>query len=207
MFGLTKSELAVLKKLNTPIKIQNFLDIVPLNHEKGRETYMSVRRVLRANKMHCFEGALLAAAALKIHGQKPLILDLKSVNGDDHVVALYKKNGYWGAISKTNHVVLRFRDPVYRTIRELALSYFHEYTNYRMTQKTLRSYSKPFDLSKKGLAWLIAEEELDTLAEELDQSGHYPIAPDKNLRLIRPPDKMEKKTANLIEWGKNDLKT
>jgi len=207
MFGLTKQELVVLKKLTTPIKIQNYIDSVPLNYEKNGETYMSVHRVIRENKMHCFEGAIFAAAALWVGGHKPLLLDLKSVDGDDHVVALYKENGYWGAISKTNHVVLRFRDPVYRTIRELVLSYFHEYTNYQITKKTLRSYSRPFDLSKKGTVWITAEEELDELVEELDQSRHYPIIPMKNIRLIRQPGKMEKRTENLIEWSKNDSRT
>lgn len=207
MFGMTKTELATFKKLSTPIKIQNFLDSFPVNYEKGSETYMSPRRVLREKKMHCFEGALVAALALWVHGEKPLLLDLKSPEGDDHVVALYKKNGYWGAISKTNHVVLRFRDPVYRTIRELVLSYFHEYTNYAMTKKTLRSYSAPYDLSKKGDRWVTAEEELFSLVEELDDSRHYPIVPNKNLRLIRPPDAMERKTADLVEWQKSDPRT
>lgn len=207
MFGLTKKELAILKKLSTPIKIQDYLDTIPLNHEKHGETYMSPRRVLRENKMHCFEGALLAALALWVHGEKPLLLDLKTKEGDDHVVTLYQRNGYWGAISKTNHVVLRFRDPVYRTIRELVMSYFHEYTNYAMTAKTLFSYSQPFDLSRLGTSWVTAEEEMHDLADTLDHSRHYPILPKKNIRLIRRPDQMEKKTANLVEWKKTDPRT
>ena len=121
MFGLSKKELVVFKKLNTPIKIQNFLDKIPMNWEKRGETYMSPRRALRAQNMHCLEGAVFAATALWLQGEKPLLLDLKANGDDDHVVALYKRNGYWGAISKTNHAALRFRDPVYKTIRELAL--------------------------------------------------------------------------------------
>src|SRR3954471_11918592 len=104
MFNLTKDELKVLRKLNTPIKIQDFLDTLPINFEKLGDTQMSPRRVLREKKAHCIEGALLAATALWLHGKEPLLLDLKAVpHDDDHVVALYKINGLWGAISKTNH--------------------------------------------------------------------------------------------------------
>ncbi len=123
MFGLTKAEERVLRELNTPSKIQDFLNGLAINHEKKGETYLSPRRVLVERKAHCLEGALLAATALWIAGQKPLLMDLRTLeNDDDHVVALYRTNGYWGAISKTNHSVLRFRDPIYRTLRELTLS-------------------------------------------------------------------------------------
>src|SRR3989344_7323650 len=126
MFGLSPRELRILQKLTTPAKIQDFLDSLPMNHEKKGETHMSPRRVLCEKKAHCIEGALLAAVALWLHGEPPIIMNLSSRLGKgdvDHVVALYKRNGYWGAISKTNHSVLRFRDPIYRTPRELALSY------------------------------------------------------------------------------------
>ena len=140
MFGLTKQELKIFKKLNTPIKIQDFLDKIPMNWEKKGETYFSPRRALEARKMHCLEGAIFAATALWLQGEKPLLLDLKAKGDDDHVVALYRRNGYWGAISKTNHAALRFRDPVYKTIRELALSYFHEYFLDRDGKKILDFY-------------------------------------------------------------------
>jgi hypothetical protein len=153
MFNLTKSELKILRKLNTPIKIQDFLDTLPINFEKRGDTQMSPRKVLREKKAHCIEGALLAAAALWIAGEEPLLMDLKAMpHDDDHVVALYKINGLWGAISKTNHATVRFRDPIYRTVRELALSYFHEYfldkdsKKAKAGQKVLYSYSKPFNL-------------------------------------------------------------
>ena len=150
MFGLNKKELTILKKLTTPIKIQNFLDSIPRNSEKNGETYMSPRQVLTQNKAHCFEGALVAALALWLHNEPPLLLDLKANHiDDDHVLALYRRNNYWGAISKTNHATLRFRDPVYKTLRELALSYFHEYFENDHGKKTLRQYSaRPFDLRK-----------------------------------------------------------
>lgn len=208
MFGLTKKELTVLKRLSTPIKIQDFLDATPRNYEKDGETYMSPRRVLREKKMHCFEGALLAATALWLHGEKPLVLDLKATDDDDdHVITLYKRNGYWGAISKTSHMVLRFRDPVYKTIRELVMSYFHEYTDSAFKHKTLRSHSKPFDLSKLGTAWITAEEDLDSVAEAIDAVPHFPVIPKKNTRLIRRPDKMERRHAGILEWKKSDPRT
>lgn len=210
MFGLTTKELKLFKKLNTPIKIQNFLDTVPINYEKHGETYMSPRRVLKKNKMHCMEGALLAAAALWIQGEQPLLLDLKvkpSKTSEDHVVALYKRNGYWGAISKTNHASLRFRDPVYKTIRELALSYFHEYFVDKRGNKILRSYSKPFNLKKFGEGWITADEELTDIVEAIDFSKHTNILPKKNLKYIRKADPMERKAGELLEWKRTDPRT
>ena len=129
MFGLSKEELAIYKKLTTPQKIQDYLDTIPANLSKKGSTCFSPHLVFEKGKAHCIEGAFIAAAALWLHGEEPLLLDLKAKTNDyDHVVALYKQNGYWGAISKTNHPMLRFRDPIYKTPRELALSYFHEYS-------------------------------------------------------------------------------
>ncbi len=208
MFGLTKKELSILKKLSTPIKIQNFLDTVPLNWEKQGETYMSVRRVLRENKMHCLEGAFLAATALWLQGEKPLVLDLKTDGSDaDHVVALYKRNNHWGAISKTNHTSLRFRDPIYKTLRELAVSYFHEYFDNRTGKKMLVSYSKPLNLKNFGTRWITAEEELFDIMEAIDDAPHFQICPKKNTKFIRSADKMEKKAGGLIEWKKTNPRT
>jgi len=207
MLGLSKEELAILKKLSTPIKIQNFLDAMPLNWEKAGETYMSPRRVLRENKMHCLEGALLAGVALWLHGEKPLLLDLKAPRDEDHVIALYRENGYWGAISKTNHSTLRFRDPVYKNIRELAVSYFHEYFNNQTSQKALRSYSIPFNLKRLGTDWITSEEDLYHIAMAIDEITHYPIFPPENAKLIRRADRMEQRAGQLIEWEKDDPRT
>src|SRR5690606_22648808 len=138
-FGFTKDELKIIKKLNTPSKIQDFLNSLEINIEEDGDTSYSPRTVLKKRKAHCVEGAVLAAAILRFHGQKPLILDLETSNDDfDHVIALFNKNGYWGAISKTNHAVLRYREPVYKTIRELVMSYFHEYFLNKNGKKTLR---------------------------------------------------------------------
>lgn len=206
--GLSPAELKILKKLSTPIKIQNFLDATPLNWEKSGETYMSPRRVLRAKKMHCFEGALLAAAALWLHGEPPLLLDLRAEGDDDHVVALYKRNGYWGAISKTNHASVRFRDPIYKTIRELALSYFHEYFVNSTGKKVLREYStQPFSLTPFGTAWITAEEDLHEIVVALDSAKHSKIIPKRNERMIRPADAMERQAGELVEWKKTDPQT
>ncbi|MES2135328.1 MAG: hypothetical protein V4449_03755 [Patescibacteria group bacterium] len=208
MFDLTKQELAILKKLSSPIKIQDFLDTLPINYEKRGETHMSPRRVLRERKAHCIEGALLAATALWIHGEEPLLMDLTAApEDDDHIVALYKKNGYWGAISKTNHATLRFRDPIYKTLRELALSYFHEWFLDENGAKMLRSYSKPFNLKKLGTSWITAAEELWYLDEHLDNSPHFPLLPKENKKHLRPADNMERSAGNLREWKKNNPKT
>jgi hypothetical protein len=200
MLGLTPQEITFLKKLSTPIKIQDFLDSLPLNYEKKVETNMSPRKVLKKKVAHCMEGALLAAAALWIQGKPPLLLDLKAhPYDDDHVVALYKINGLWGAISKTNHATLRFRDPIYRSIRELALTYFHEYTT-PSGKKVLHSYSRPFDLRKEGIDWVTSEEDLWELAHTLDTIKHFPLVPEKNKRYIRKADAMEIKAGELREW-------
>lgn len=207
-WGLSKEELAILRPLSTPIKIQDYLDSLAINHEKRGETCMSPRRVLREHKAHCIEGAMLAAIALSLHGEKPLLLDLKTISSDDdHVVTLYKRNGCWGAISKTNHVTLRFRDPIYKTVRELAASYFHEYFLNSDGEKTLRSHSGPFNLSRFGEAWVTSEDELWDIAAALDEAPHFPLFPSENKRYIRNADPIELKAGKLIEWSSKDKGT
>jgi len=163
---------------------------------------MSPRMVLRKKTAHCFEGALLAATALMYHGHSPLLLDLQTISDDeDHVVALFQNNGYWGAISKTNHTMLRWRDPVYKTTRELAMSYFHEYVMWDDGRKSLLAYSKPFDLRQFAPErWVTTEENLFWLAEKLDNSRHFPIVPKKNARLLRRASKIELKAMHIVEW-------
>jgi len=203
MFGLTRDELRIVKQLKTPIQIQDFLDAIPMNHEKGGDTHFSPRRVLRERKAHCIEGALFAATALWLHGEPPFIMDLSTRPGsgdDDHVVALYKRGGYWGAISKTNHATLRFRDPVYRTPRELALSYFHEWFMISTSEKTLVSYSRPLNLSRLGTDWITAEEDLWHLDDILNDLPHYDLVPKGNRKHIRKADTMELKAGKLVEW-------
>ncbi len=205
---LTKTESALLRKLSTPERIQDYLDSLPFNFEKQGQTFYSPRVVIREGKAHCIEAACLAAAALWHHGAEPLLLDLRSLHYDfDHVVTLFRKNGFWGALSKTNHGVLRYRDPIYRTVRELALSYFHEYFMTTTGRKTLRTYSRPFNLSRFSSGWVTSEENLSHIAEALDASRHYPLVPRANERALRPASALEKKMAALPEWRQTDRGT
>ena len=143
--GLAAAEYALLKRLRTPQDVQAFLDSIPANHELNGETVQSVREVLRKRCAHCIEGAFVASCALWIHGEVPLVMHLDCEDTDyPHVVTLFRRRGAWGAISKTNGPGLRFRDPVYRTLRELAMSYVHEYSD-RLGRRTLRSHSVAFD--------------------------------------------------------------
>ena len=208
--GLTSQEYKKLACLTTPIKIQDFLDTFAFNWEKKGDTHMSPRRVLREKKSHCIEGALLAAAALWLHGEPPLIMNVSARMGKgdvDHVVALYKRGGYYGAIGKTNHAVLRFRDPIYRTPRELALTYFHEWFMNETREKTLECYSKPLDLRHFGTDWVTSEKELWEIADALSVLPHYNLVPKGNWRYIRRADPMELKAGKLIEWKKSDTRT
>ena len=203
MLGLTKKEEAVLKRLTTPIAVQDFLDAIPLNFEEGGDTHLSPRRVLREQRAHCIEGALLAATAFWLQGRPPLLMDLRAKKGDfDHVIALYKENGHWGAVSKTNHATIRFRDPVYPTLRALALSYFHEWFLNTTGRKTLLSFSKPLDLSRLGEGWVTSEEDLFDLDGRLDALTHYDLVPKGNERFIRTADPMELRAGRFVEWEK-----
>ncbi|MDP2655310.1 MAG: hypothetical protein Q8P17_01980 [bacterium] len=209
-FGLTKSEERTLRRLSTPIKIQDFLDKLPMNWEKNGDTHISPRRVLREKRAHCIEGALLAATALWLIGEPPLIMNLSSRlgRGDvDHVVALYKRGGRWGAISKTNHSTIRFRDPIYRTPRELALSYFHEWFMNETGEKTLECYSKPLDMRKFGTDWITSEKDLWNIADALSERKHYFLVPKGNWRYVRKADSMELKAGKLVEWHSSNPST
>jgi hypothetical protein len=213
-YGLSKERYKLLKRLNTAKKVQDFLDTLPINHEKEGETYMSVMRTLDAGVAHCLEGALVAALSFWINGQKPLIMDLAAYNGDDHIIALYQVNGLWGAVSKTNHATLRFRDPVYKTPRELAMSYFHEYIHLKTGEKILERFSKPIDLRKITLTdeyepmtkkqiiqeWVSDKEDLFWLAEAINEMPHEYVYPKTQKKYLRKGDKMELQAGNILEW-------
>ncbi len=195
-----RKELRIFKKLNTPAKIQNFLEALPINFEKRGNTCASPLTAVRANQAHCIEGAILAAAALWYHGAKPLLLDLKTARGDsDHVVALFKERGHWGAVSKTNHAVLRYRDPIYRSVRELAMSYFNEYF-LDNGKKTLRSFSAPFNLLGFDDEWLTSPDNLWPIAEGLDNSPHHQIFLKGMPPTLRPAHSLEIQAGKLVEW-------
>ncbi len=201
---LSPAERKVFSRLNSPQKIQTFLESIPINFERKGETNLSPRQVLKRLQAHCFEGAVFAAVALAYHGHRPLLMDFATAYDDeDHSVALFKKNGLWGAISKTNHAVLRYRDAVYKSPRELAMSFFHEYYMWD-GRKSLRAYSAPFDLSKfKPENWVIrddSDQALDWLMKALAHSRYSEIAPYKAIKSIRPATKFERKALRLIEW-------
>ena len=180
-FGLTSENLRELRGLKTPVQIQKFIDALPYQYA---DTAMSPQRALRERKGHCLEGALLAAAALRLQGRPPLIMDLEAVRDDDHVLALYRENGLWGSIAKSNFAGLRFREPVYRTLRELALSYVDHYYNLR-GERTLRNYSVAVDLARlDGQHWMTAEEDVWCVPERLIAARHYPLFPDKVARSL-----------------------
>ena len=201
MFGLNKKELEILKKLNTPKKIQDFINKIPINFDYRKDTCMSPGVVLRKNKCHCIEGAILAALCLKLNGKPPLILDLEANEKDyDHVIAVFKEDGKWGAISKTNHAVLRYRDPVYNSIRELVMSYFHEY-NDKKGRKNLRRYSLPVDLSMfDGKNWVSNEKNIWFIPEYLVKVKHYDLIGKKQVLNLRNSDKIEIVKDKLVEW-------
>jgi len=168
----TADELRKLRSLKTPHGIQRFLDAMPYHLAN---TAWSPRRVLRENTSHCFEGAIFAAAALRVNGSPPLILDLEAENDTDHVIAIYREDGHWGAVAKSNYTGCRYREPVYRSLRELALSYFEVYFNLRR-ERSLRTFSRPVNLARfDQLEWMTTETPLWFIAEYLFEIHHYKL--------------------------------
>ena len=171
----TPAERAIFRRLATPVKIQQFLDGLAYNKEPGGPTCRSPRMVLRDRTAHCMEGALFAAAALRMLGHPPLLLDLEAVRDDDHVLAIFRRHGYWGALAKSNFSGLRYREPVYRSLRELVMSYFEHYYNLRR-EKTLRRYSRPVNLARfDRIHWMTAEEDVWAVPEYLLTIAHTPV--------------------------------
>lgn len=202
---LTKEEEKLFRTLNNPKKIQDFLNTLSKKPEAKEEHIVrSPRKVLETRTANCMEGALLASAILQFHGQRPLLLDLKvgkNNNKDvDHVVALFEVDRHYGALSRTSHAVLRYREPIYKTLRELVLSYFHEYFTNNDGKKTLRSYSKPFDVVKRfGTRWITTEKDIFEIAVGLDDSPHFEILTNKMEKNLRPADPIEIEAGKLVE--------
>jgi hypothetical protein len=170
--SFTPAELRKLRRLNTPHKIQRFLEQLPYH---DAQTAWSPRLVLREKTAHCLEGAIFAAAALEANGYVPLLWDLEAVQDSDHVLALYRVRGHWGAIGISAFAGLRFREPIHRDLRELAVSYFDDYFNYR-GDRTLRAYaSRPLDLRTLDHDWRTSEKPIWFVAEALDGMPHTPI--------------------------------
>jgi len=202
MYHLITSELRQLKKLSTPAKIQDWLNTLPFNFELGGDTCQSPRQVLASGTAHCLEGAMIATLALRLQGHKPLIMDLKSINGidDDHVVALFRMSGRWGGITKTNHGVLRYREPIYLNPRELAVSFFHEYFLHS-GRKTLRSYSRPLDLSCfDSRGWMTTADDVWYVPQTLDRIKHFPLLTKGMIKTLRLADPVEIAMGKIVEW-------
>jgi hypothetical protein len=185
MDAWTTEDLEFLTSLKTPFGIQSFLDTLPYSEDP---IYRSPLRVLRDEKAHCFDGALFGAAALRALGHKPMIIELIAVRDDDHLLALYKMKGYLGAVSKSNFSGLRFREPVFKTLRELVLSYFESYFNVNR-EKTLRAYTAPLNLSQfDSLNWMTREDGLEIIPDKLDRIQKRQIVTPDTAANLSPVD-------------------
>jgi hypothetical protein len=187
MDAFTPAELRKLRSLKNPYGIQRFLNDMPYH---VADTSFSPRLVLSEKTSHCFEAAMLAAAALRANGYPPFVLDLEAENDTDHVIAIYRERGHWGAIAKSNFAGLRYREPVYRTLRELALSYFDSYCNLRR-ERTLRTFSRPVNLKRfDSQNWMTTDQPLWFVAEYLFTIHHTPLlAPGMAKKLHRLDDR------------------
>lgn len=197
--GLPEPMVRTLGRLRTPARIQDFVSALSWNHAAEQTAY-SVVHVLQSRKAHCLEGAMVAAAALWLAGRPPLLMDLGSEQDDDHVIALHRCGRYWGAISKSNSPFLRYRDPIYRSLRELSLSYFPHYL--RRRRKTLRTYSVPIDL--RGIdptLWVTNPGFCGEVFERLASARHFRLLPaGVTAADLRPIDPIVKRAANLVEY-------
>ncbi|MFB3903087.1 MAG: transglutaminase domain-containing protein [Acidobacteriota bacterium] len=183
--GWAVDELRALRELDNPAKIQCFLDSISYSADPA---YRSPRSVLRDRKAHCFDGALFAAAALRLIGHPPRIVDLKAVRDDDHLLAIFKRKGRFGAVAKSNFVGLRFREPIYRSLRELVISYFDAYYNLDY-EKTLRGYTVPLDLRAfDRVNWTSSDDQLERIAEKLDQIPSFELLDEEMLKELSPVD-------------------
>jgi hypothetical protein len=197
-YGFTTKELRSLRRLRTPVLIQRFLDSLPYHHGS---TAWSPRRTLREGTAHCLEGAILAAAALRVNGFPPLLIDLEAVQDVDHVLAVYRIHNHWGAIGKSNYAGLRYREPVYRSLRELAMSYFDQYYNLR-GERTLRAYSRPLNLRRfDGRHWMICEKDVWFIPEHFCHVAHTSLLTERQARNLSRLDPRSK-AAGLVGHAK-----
>jgi len=184
-FGFTPAELRRLRRLKDPHGIQRFLDDLPYHLA---DTAWSPRRVLRENTAHCFEGSIFAAAALRVNGYPPLVVDLEAEGDTDHVIAVYQVKGHWGAVAKSNYTNCRFREPVYRSLRELAMSYFHIYFNMRR-QRSLRTFSRPVNLERfDNQHWMTTEKPIWFIVYHLFEIQHYKLLSRAMIKRLHPAD-------------------
>jgi hypothetical protein len=186
--ALAPQKRRTMRSLSTPEKIQTFLDRITYCGED--DDYHCPLVLINSGQGCCFAGALFGAAALRMLGHTPLVIELKSEHDDDHILAVYKKNGYWGAVAKSHYAGLRSREPVYKTLRELAMSYFEHYYN-RRRERTLRAYSVPLDLKKfDGLQWMTKEEGMNAISDAIDRLRHIPLFPHRMARTFTKADRL-----------------
>jgi hypothetical protein len=179
-----------LKSFDTPFKIQQFLDECEYN---STEETRSARYIFEHKRAHCVEGAIFAAACLELQGRPPLVIDLQAFDDDDHVIAVFKQDGCWGGIAKSNFTTLRYREPVYRTLRELAMSYFDLYFN-TLGDKSLRAYSLPCNLNRfNSMEWRTTMNDLEGIGYFLDKVKHFPLITKAQA------DRLERATPLLLE--------
>jgi hypothetical protein len=198
--GLERRVAARLAGLKTPDRIQDFVNALRWNAEPAGPTARSVAESLRHGEAHCVEGAFVAAAALWIAGEPPLVMDMGAARGDvDHVVALFRRGRAWGAISKSNSPFLRYRDPIYRSLRELCLSYFPQYVKKR--RKTLRTYSVAVDLRRYDPAlWVTHPGFCHEVIDALTGARHFSILAPGAEKHLRPIDEIEARSNLLREY-------
>jgi hypothetical protein len=187
-FGFTPKELRKLRSFKNPHGIQKFLNDAPYHLE---DTAWSPRRVLAENTAHCLEGAIFAAAALRANGYPPLLLDLEADHDTDHVIAIFRQRGCWGAVAKSNYTGCHWREPVHRTLRELAISYFNGYCNMRR-ERTLRRYSLPVNLQRFDRQhWMTTDKPVWFIVYHLFDVKHYPLLkPAQEKRLHRVDERL-----------------
>jgi len=185
MDGFTASELRKLRSMKDPHGIQKFLDDAPYHLA---DTAWSPRRVLAEETAHCLEGAIFAAAALRANGYPPLLLDFEAEHDTDHVIAIFREHGCWGAVAKSNYAGCRWREPVHRTLRELAITYFNGYFNLRR-ERTMRHYSRPVDLKRfDGRHWMTTDKEVWFIAEYLVDIPHVKALTPAMINRLTPVD-------------------
>jgi hypothetical protein len=181
----TGTERRLFRRLSSPAKVQIYLNRLAYDADYGAR---SPRWIIREARAHCFEGAIFAAAALRQLGHPPRLVDIRSRNDDDHVIAVFKEGGQWGAVAKSNFTGIRFREPVYRSLRELVMSYFDFFFN-SIGQKTMRSYSLPLDLSRfDDRRWMTTDEDLEYIGDELNIRKHIPVLTRSMIRRLNRVD-------------------
>jgi hypothetical protein len=179
----SEEEIEFLKSFRDPWSIQEFLDSIDYNPDYECR---SPRWVIRKKSAHCFEGALFAAAALDFIGYTPIIVDMKAYNDDDHVIAIFREDTFWGAVAKSNFTSLRYREPVYRSLRELIMSYFDFFFNIK-GEKSLRSFSSPFNLSVfNHINWATTDEDLEYIGNKIESLHHYPVLNGDMIKKLKP---------------------